>query len=526
MVWSTLRARRWLRVCAVLYVASCAAIAQAQWLRAESAHVVVYSDAEEKQLRAFVRKLERFHALLEIRMPGKNPDLISKLTVYLVRNRRDLMRALPGVDRRVGGMYAPSSDGIDAIAQAEHADRRDDDDIILHEYTHHFMALRYPQGGPGWITEGFAEFFATADVVGKRLTLGEPNKNRALDLINYSDWIDFDTILTGSAWTGNAEYTSLFYAQSWLLTHYLLHTTERWAAAQRVFAAERSGESPIQAFETHLGLSMSALRRELLRYAKQQIQFSVLDVVLPEPPITVTLLPASADRLMLANIAFEFGFNNDETLEKVRTELARFPADNFALECAIRAEAAAGDPQRALDLLTPMLADANASPELYYLAGVAKLAAAAKVLETPGGDVQDSHDARVAAANYFARAIRGNETDYRALYKYWQIRTENGDTPDVRLQDVLVQAYNLAPQVREIALSTGLMLLRVNRALEARVVLNKLAGDPHSEALSSTGRRLVALIDSLPPGRAATESEIAGALAKPVAPPSPAKPAT
>ncbi len=156
------------------------------------------------------------------------------------------------------------------------------------------------------------------------------------------------------------------------------------------------------------------------------------------------------------------------------------------------------------------------------------------MLETPGGDAKDASDARVAAANYFARAIRGNETDYRALYKYWRIRTQKGDAPDMRLQDVLVQAYNLAPQVPEIALSAGLMLLGVNRAVEARVVLNKLAGDPHSEKLSATARRLVALIDALPPGRAATAAEITSALAAPAEPPAqpsgeppaPGKPAT
>ncbi len=321
-------ARRLLRICGVLLVAWFGATAQAQWLRAESDHVVVYGDTDEKVLRAFVHKLERFHTLLEYRLPGRKPEVVSKLTVYLVRNRHDLMRALPGVDERVAGLYRPSPDGIRAIAQAKRAHRRDEDDVTLHEYTHHFMAQRYPQGGPSWITEGFAEYFATADVVGRRITVGKPNGGRAVDLILGANmWIDFDRILTGTAWDGNREHAGMFYAQSWLLTHYLLNSKERWAAAQHVLAAARDGESPVQAFETHLGLSMSDLRQELIKYAERKIQFSVLDISLPEPPITITLLPASADKMMLANIAFEMGFNDDDSLDAIRTGLKRFPTD-------------------------------------------------------------------------------------------------------------------------------------------------------------------------------------------------------
>jgi hypothetical protein len=507
-------ARR-LAICGLLLVAMLGSSAQAQWLRAESQNVVVYSDSDEKRVRAFVQKLERFHALLALRMPGRTPDVVAPLTVYLVRNRRDFIRAVPGASPTLQGFYTSSASGVRAIAIAEHADRREGDDVLLHEYTHHFMAMRYPQGGPIWITEGFAEYFGTADVEGRRITVGEPSRARALELTFYYDsWIDFEEILNGAAWERNGAARSLAYAQSWLLTHYLLASNERWAAAQMVFAASRNGESVVKAFQQHLGLDMRALRNELRVYAGRQIRFSVLDVEFPEVPVSITPLSEAAERIMLPNIAIELGAQDGDTLARVREAFARHPTDPFAVECAARAEAAAGDPQRALDLLAPLLAGTDARAEHHYLAGMAQLSLAARALKAPDAITADANAARVAAANHFAGAIQADDTDYRSLYRYWQIRIGNGDAPDMRLQDVLVQAYNLAPQVQEIALSTGVMLLSVKRIVEARVVLNKLAGDPHGESASRTARRLVTVIDALPTGREPTNREIADAMAQ------------
>ncbi len=507
-------ARR-LAICGLLLVATLGTSAQAQWLRAASQNVVVYSDSDEKRVRAFVQKLERFHALLALRMPGRTPDVVAPLTVYLVRNRRDFIRAVPGASPTLQGFYTSSASGVRAIAIAEHADRREGDDVLLHEYTHHFMAQRYPQGGPLWITEGFAEYFGTADVEGRRITVGEPSRTRALELtVYYDSWIDFEEILTGAAWERDSRTVSLAYAQSWLLTHYLLASNERWSAAQRVFAASRNGESVVRAFEQHLGLDMRALRNELRQYAGRQIRFSVLDVEFPEVPVSITPLSEAADRVMLPNIAIELGARDSDTLARVREAFARHPTDPFAIECAARAEAAAGDPQRALDLLAPLLAGTDVRAEHHYLAGMAQLSLAARALKAPDAIAADANAARVAAANHFARAIQADDTDYRSLYRYWQIRIGNGDAPDMRLQDVLVQAYNLAPQVQETALSTGVMLLSVKRIVEARVVLNKLAGDPHGAAARRTARRLVTAIDALPTGREPTTEEIADIMAQ------------
>ena len=131
MTWNIAGARRRMAACGLLLVAMLGTNAQAQWLRAESQNVVVYSDSDERRVRAFVQKLERFHALLALRMPGRTPDVVAPLTVYLVRNRRDLLRAVPRARPNLVGLYVSTAAGVRAIAVAEHADRRDDDNVLL-----------------------------------------------------------------------------------------------------------------------------------------------------------------------------------------------------------------------------------------------------------------------------------------------------------------------------------------------------------------------------------------------------------
>ena len=484
--------------------------ANAAWLRAESEHVVVYGDGGEADVRAFTRKLERFHSLLELMLPGLDPGQRPKLPVYMVRTRSDLRDAMPEAPEDLGGMYSASADGVHAFAIARRAGAREGDDILLHEYTHHFMIGRTRGVYPTWFVEGFAEYYATADVSGERITVGMPSPSQ-LGVLQYVPWIGFDEVLTGSPWRMPSRKRAAFYAQSWLLTHYLLRDGARWAATRAYFRAVRSGTPPLEAWTTHVGIDLERLRTELTRYAQRHMQYSVLNTILPEPVVAVTALPASADALMLPAIGLQFGAAPASTLDTLRAGPARFPGDAFAIELAARAELADGKPGRAVELITPLLGEA-ATAEQLFMAGLANMAAAQARSEAEGAAPDAGEDDYVTAGNLFVRAVRADPMHFRALYRYWQVRTRSREYPDTRLQDVLVQAYNLAPQAKEIAITTGFMLLGVERAKEARTVLASIASDPHGAQAGTIARRLVALVDSLPDGRNPTPTEIAAAV--------------
>ncbi len=470
--------------------------ARAGWLRAESAHVIVHGNHEEAALRAFTRRLERFHSLLESLVPRPQEAGRPKLNVYLLQGRGDLERAMFGVERDVAGLYRATPNGTLVIAIARRPHDREGDDVLFHEYTHHFMGQRLRNGDPVWLREGVAEYYSTADVEGARLEIGKPNSVHAQVLLN-RPWISFDEVLTGVPWQMSIDVRTAFYAQSWLLTHYLLRNPARWAATQRFLQRAAEGAPIVQAFERELGMTLVQLQLQLEFYLRLQLRHTELAHNLPEPPVVVQQMPESANRLMLPALSLLVGATDSPSLALLRDGPSIFPGDAFALEAAARGALVTSEPQRALALLEPLLSDA-ATPEQLYLAGTARMALAQslRAARREGAQAGDAEEeAYTAAGNLFARALRGDPDDYRSLYRYWQVRARSGESPDANLQEVLLRAHELAPQVQEIALAAARMLLRANRVAEAREVLSGFASHPHGTETSSVARQLISFID-------------------------------
>ncbi|WP_295189806.1 hypothetical protein [uncultured Brevundimonas sp.] len=124
----------------MLVLATTAQPARADWLRAESERFIVYSDGGERALRDYVQKLETFDRVMRYRSGLPLSEAPSrKLPIYLVGSRAGLLRVNPSTDRDLVGTYFPTEEDIFAVAM-----RGDNDEILLHEYVHHFMLGNMP----------------------------------------------------------------------------------------------------------------------------------------------------------------------------------------------------------------------------------------------------------------------------------------------------------------------------------------------------------------------------------------------
>jgi tetratricopeptide (TPR) repeat protein len=94
--------------------------------------------------------------------------------------------------------------------------------VVYHEYTH-LLNQKAANWLPLWLNEGFAEFYQTTEIRDKEVLVGEPSEeDRALLLQN--KLLPLPTLFAVDA---NSPYYheenkgSIFYAESWALTHYL-----------------------------------------------------------------------------------------------------------------------------------------------------------------------------------------------------------------------------------------------------------------------------------------------------------------
>jgi hypothetical protein len=387
------------------------------------------------------------------------------------------------------------------------------DVILQHEYTHHFM-YQYGNGAmPAWLVEGLAEYFSTANVDGEQVRLGMASPGRVRSLIQDASSMNrirprrlpLETVLTASTGQLSGDDAIAFYAQSWLMTHYLLRDPERKRQLAGYVRAIRAGADPLEAFPGAFGTDITTFGSALRSYLRTGMQFSQLEAALPEPVIEVTQMPAGADAVLLRSIGADLlGRPNrdpqvpalrQQFLGDMRTRLQRYPDDAYVVERAAATEVSIGDPQRALDLLGPTLDDTS-SPERLYIAGAAHLGIARARIAAARGVDEASAAALAQARRHFVLAHKADALHYRAMYRYWEASRLAGMPVTPALQSVLVQSYNLAPQSTEIALAAGRMLAQLGRNTEAVSVLQGVAGDPHGGNSANYARRLLELLST------------------------------
>jgi hypothetical protein len=339
---------------------------------------------------------------------------------------------------------------------------------------------------PPWYVEGFAEYLATARFTDRHVELGRPNPVRLSWLSDQSDWIPMDQILFPRT-EGRPADQSRFYAQSWLLTHYLLSDPARYTPFLRYLQALGRHEDPPRAFAASFGFDSAQMQRQLVRYASGSIYFRRMDraSIAQAPEIAITRLPASADRLLLAQAAMQIGREPSEAqLARIRREAARF-ADPFAKRVLAEAETMYGDRAVAERLLGELLAANPNDVDLLYLRGMVHVVAARDA--EAESRVALFRQARVS----FSRAHQLDQNHFLTLYRYAQSFSGEREFASENNRNVLLLAHQLAPQVAEIRMNAAALLLMRREYAEAEALLRPLASTAHSGQLAQAAREMI-----------------------------------
>jgi Tfp pilus assembly protein PilF len=482
-----MRLDKWL-LGAAAAVAMMPQAAHAEWRRAETGHFIVYSDGSERGLRDYAAKLERFDALMRGQFGLASTAGERKLRVYLVGGPSDLREVRPNVARGTGGFYSASERDVFAVLQ-----RGIDDDILLHEYAHHFMYQNFPGFYPGWFTEGFAEFFMTATVDERgKATIGNRNPGRQAQLVRES-WLPIDQLLVRRPLDfRDREARQAFYAQSWLLTHYMLQDGDRRRRLDAYLQATARGMAPVEALGVHFGQTPEQLGGALRDYLNGTMPFIELQTPATTPAIQMSSLPASADKVLLTTLNLHYPQEEEiqsQLLADVRAAAAAWPQDPLALNALAQAELAWGEAAAGEAALTRVLETDPVNVEALRLMAEARMRA---------GDEVDDQERRVIlyrqARAFLARAIAADPSDYRLFAALGRSRRGFPGYPDDNDVETWRLAASLAPQVMSIRGEAGDVMFQRGRLDEAEVLLSPVANNPHGGSNAEQARELLARI--------------------------------
>jgi hypothetical protein len=465
--------------------------AKAEWLRAESAHFIVYSQSREPRLREQVALLEEYRELLRglTGAPAAAGPGGAKLSIYMLRGTGQMNRII-GNSQGLAGFYTASPDGIVAVIdEGLREDWTRTEEVLLHEYAHHFMLQYFPAAYPAWYVEGFAEYLATARLEPEIIEYGRPNEGRASWLADRSGWLPFGRIFFSDPSRLRGPEVSKYYAQSWLIVHYLMRDPERRRQLSAYLQAVVRGEEPRAAFAAAFGTNPSAMQRAVSRYAVQDLSYSRgrRAAAAAASEIRIEPLGAWAGDLLLDHVTLLVSSqsNPDLYMRGLRRRAAPH-GEPAARRILARAEALYGDGAAADALLDSLLRDAPGDAELLFLKGLRHLVAGRR-----DADGRAAHY-RTAQA-WFARAHAADPDHYPTLYRYAESLSLEPEFLGENTRNILLLAAQLAPQVEEIGLRTANLLMRRGEFAEAASILAPLAANPHRRPLVAAAETLLAM---------------------------------
>jgi len=337
----------------------------------------------------------------------------------------------------------------------------------------------------------------TADLAKTRMVVGGVNLGRAYSLTQPGGWIPMEDVLGKRPGALKESEVYAYYAQAWLLTHYILSDPARRKLLALYLSAVRDGEDPVKAWKTVFGDDPEGLRRKLQTYMNQPIPAGALPRTgAPDPAMTVTRLPPSADDLILEGQRLKLGVAKDEqaeTLADIRAAAAKRPKDRFSQLILARAETAFGDRKAGEAVLDELLASDPEDEDALVALGESRLAAA------PDDPAQRAA-AFAQAGKLFARAFKVNPDNPETLHGYAEAHSLEPMTE--AMADIRVRAVVLAPQVGHLRLDAARALIQVKDPDLARVLLTPLASNPHGGGEVEAAQAMLKSLDAKPGDKA------------------------
>jgi tetratricopeptide (TPR) repeat protein len=265
-------------VLAFLLVAASAALAATRddpWVEVRAPHFVVISNSSNRQARHVAAGFERMRAVFHNKFPKARVDASSPIIVLAVKDRKSFQALEPQAYLAKGqldltGLFLRTPEKnyvlmrLDVEGEHPYA-------TIYHEYTH-FITSHDQQWMPPWLNEGLAEFYQTTEIKDKEVQLGRPSVENIL-ILRQNKLLPLATLFSvdrNSPYYHEENKASMFYAESWALTHYLefKDRREHTSRLEQYVSLVSNKVDPVTAAVTAFG-DLKSLEKNLNDYIAQ-----------------------------------------------------------------------------------------------------------------------------------------------------------------------------------------------------------------------------------------------------------------
>jgi len=212
-----------------------------KWIEVHTAHFSVITDAGEKRGREVALRMEQMRAIFGQLLLKKKLTMPVPITVISLKSDKQYGTVAPAKQSMAGGFYVPGPDRVYIVLNLFETDPWR---AVAHPLAHYFLNSNYPPA-QGWFDEGLAEYFGSIQI-DKQVGMGgdpelapewhedifdevrrDPNVPQSLtQLVSSPVWlsmVDLFTMKHDGSGTREGTHNTLYYAQSWIVVHYLLN---------------------------------------------------------------------------------------------------------------------------------------------------------------------------------------------------------------------------------------------------------------------------------------------------------------
>jgi tetratricopeptide (TPR) repeat protein len=212
-----------------------------KWIEVHTAHFSVITDAGEKRGREVALRMEQMRAVFGQLLLKDKLKMPVPITVIALKSDKQYGMVAPAKQSMAGGFYAPGPDRVYIVLNLFEADPWR---AVAHPLAHYLVNYNYPPA-QGWFDEGLAEYFGSIQI-GKQVEIGgdpelapewhedvfeeirrDPRTPQSLtQLLSSPVWlsmVDLFSMKHDGSGTREGTHNTLYYAQSWMVVHYLVN---------------------------------------------------------------------------------------------------------------------------------------------------------------------------------------------------------------------------------------------------------------------------------------------------------------
>lgn len=212
-----------------------------KWHEIRTAHFSVLTDAGEKRGREVALRMEQMRAVFGQLLNKDKLHMSVPITVIALKSDNQYGEIAPDKLAFGKGFYVPGYDHVYVVLNLFEIEPWR---AITHPLAHYFLNYNYPPV-QSWFDEGMAEYFGAVQV-DKEVNIGgdpelapewhedifdtvrrDPNVPQSLTQLGSSPvWISMTDLFTmkhNSSGRNEGSHNTMYYAQAWLVVHYLLN---------------------------------------------------------------------------------------------------------------------------------------------------------------------------------------------------------------------------------------------------------------------------------------------------------------